>query len=299
MAPSLNTLHGFVAVARRLSFSEAARDLGVSASALSQAVRRLEEEVGVVLLHRTSRSVTLTDAGRRLLAEAGPALDEALDALVDVTARPGEITGRVRLSVPGLAAELVLREILVRFAARHPNVEVDVRVENAFVDIVQAGLDAGVRLVSAIDRDMVHVRLHGPCRVVVVGAPSYLTRRGIPERLEDLTDHACLGMRFSVGGAPFVWELGEGDQAARVPVTGPVVTNDPRFLRQLALRGTGLLYTVEEAVSEELARGELQVVLEPFAQQLSGLFLYFPGRAQVSPALRAFIDLAREVVGRS
>ena len=295
MPPSLHTLHAFVAVARRASFTAAAKDLGVSAAALSQSVRRLEDEVGVALLHRTSRSVALTDAGQRLLDEAGPALDQALDALHNASASPGELTGSVRLSVPSLATGIVLRHVLPRFAQRHPKVEVDVRVENAFVDIVKEGLDAGIRLVSAIDRDMVHVRLHGPCTVVVVGAPSYLARRGRPSTPADLADHDCIGLRFSADGAPFVWELGEGDQATRVPVTGPLVTDDRNLMRSMAIAGVGLSYAIREDVAAELECGALEVVLEDFAQRLPGLFLYFPSRAQVSPALRAFIDVAREV----
>lgn len=295
MGPSLHTLHAFVAVARRLSFTDAAKDLGVSASALSQSVKRLEDEIGIPLLHRTSRSVALTDRGQRLLDEAGPALDQAFEALAHVTAGPDEVVGTVRLSVPTAAVELVLRHVLPRFAAEHPQVEVDVRVDNAFVDIAREGLDAGIRLMSAIDRDMVYVRLHGACRAVVVGAPSYLRRKGAPQTLSDLTDHDCIGLRFSPTAAPYVWELGEGASEIRVPVTGPLITNDSHLMRAMAVAGVGLIYTLEQSVAAEIARGELTVVLEDYAQSLPGLFLYFPSRAQVSPALRAFIDVAKGV----
>lgn len=293
MASSLNSLHAFVAVARSLSFTQAARELGVSTSALSQAVRRLEQEVGSPLLHRSSRHVSLTARGERLLSAAGPALDQALGALDQATAQPGELTGTLRITVPSAATSLVLRRLLPAYVRAHPKVQVDVRVENGFVDIAREGLDAGVRLASAIDRDMVHVRVHGPCRVVVAGAPAYLARRGIPQTPAELADHDCIGLRFTPEGPPFVWELGSGDQEIRVPVRGPLVTNNHAFMRAMALAGVGLLYTLEETIADALASGALQQVLAPYAQPLPGLFLYFPSRAQVSPALRAFIDLAR------
>lgn len=292
----LNALAAFLAVARRRSFAGAARDLGVSTSALSQSVRQLEERLGVTLFTRTSRSVALTEPGQRLVRDAGPAVEQALESLRTVTARPGEVTGRVRLSVPTGAVELVLTNLLARFAERHPGVEVDVRVDDAFVDVVGEGLDAGIRLVEAIDRDMVHLRLTPPCRFVVVGSPAYLARAGVPERPEDLLRHACIGLRFRPGDEPWAWELERGKRTYRVPVRGPVTTNDGPLLRALALSGAGLAYTLEPLVAEELARGALRIVLEAYAPEVPGFFLYFPSRAQVSPAFRAFLEVAREVV---
>jgi DNA-binding transcriptional LysR family regulator len=291
----LNALNAFLAVARRRSFAAAARDLGVSTSALSQSVRQLEARVGVALLTRTSRSVALTDAGQRLLENAGPAVDQALESLKTVTAKRGEVTGRLKLSVPNAAVELVLSRLVPRFVERYPSVELDVRVENRFVDIVASGLDAGIRLVEAIDRDMVHVRLSGPARVVVVGAPSYLKRKGVPEKPTDLLQHDCLVVRWSEDGEPWAWELERGKKSWRVPVRGPVTTNDRELLLALALAGTGLLYAFEPTIVGEIARGRLRVVLEPYAANVPGLYLYFPSRAQVSPALRAFVALAREL----
>jgi DNA-binding transcriptional LysR family regulator len=293
----LNALHAFLAVARRRSFAAAARDLGVSTSALSQSVRQLEERLHVTLLTRTSRSVALTDAGQRLLENAGPAVEQALDSLKTVTAQPGEVTGRVRLSVPAAAVTLVLADLLPRFAQRYPSVEVDVRIDDRFVNIVEEGLDAGIRLVEAIDRDMVHVRLSDACRLIVAGAPSYLERRGVPQKPADLLEHDCIGMRATSGG-PWPWELERGKKTWRVPVRGPVMTNDQTLRRLLATAGVGLLYTLEPLIADELARGRLRVVLEPYAPEVPGLFLYFPSRAQVSPALRAFVEVARETAGK-
>ena len=290
----LNALNAFIAVARRRSFAAAARDLGVSTSALSQSVRQLEARLGIALLTRTTRSVAPTEAGQRLLEHSGPAVDQALEALRSVSARSGELTGRVRISVPDIAAELVLTAILPRFTERHPGVEVEVQVENRLVDVVAEGFDAGIRLDEAIERDMVQVRVMGPGRFVVAGAPSYLARRGTPQKPEELLQHACLGVRTS-SGARYAWELERGKRTWRVPVEGPVTTNGTGLRRRLALAGAGLIYTLEAQIADDLKAGRLRLVLEPYAAGVPGFFLYFPSRAQVSPAFRAFVDVAREV----
>lgn len=295
----LNALNAFLAVARRRSFAGAAKDLGVSTSALSQSVRQLEERLGITLLTRTSRSVALTDAGQRLLENAGPAVDQALLSLKTVAARPGEVTGRVRLTVPTVAVKLALARLLPRFIERYPKVEVDVSVEDRFVNIVAEGRDAGIRLVEAIDKDMVHVRLSPRDRVVVAASPSYLKRRGAPQKPQDLLQHDCIGMRFTPSGEAWAWELERGRKTWRVPVHGPVTTNDFELMRVLAVSGAGLLYALESSIAEELSRRRLSIVLEPYAAAVPGLFLYFPSRAQVSPALKAFVELAREFAGES
>ena len=293
----LNSLNAYLEVARRRSFAAAARELGVSPSALSQSVRQLEGRLGVSLLTRTSRNVSVTEAGQRLLEHAGPAVAQALDSLKTVSARPGEIAGRVRLSVPTAAVTLVLDRLLPAFVERHPKIEVEVRVENQFVNIVAEGLDAGIRLTEAIERDMVQIRLSGPARIVVAGAPSYLARRGVPQKPADLLHHDCVNFATSIGGPRFAWELERGRKDFRVPVQGPVTTNDHELRRRLALLGVGLVYTLEPLIADDLRKGSLRVVLEPYAPTVPGLFLYFPSRAQVSPALRAFVDSAREITG--
>ncbi len=291
----LNALNAYLAVARRRSFAAAAADLGVSPSALSQSVRQLEKRLGVSLLMRTSRSVALTDEGQRLLESAGPAVDQALESLKKVTARTEEVTGRIRLSVPTFSVPQVVAPLLPRFLARHPHVEVDVRVEDRFVDIVTEGLDAGIRFSDAIERDMVQVRLSGPARFIVVGAPAYLARKGTPEKPEDLLEHDCIGIRSATTGGRYVWELERGKKTWRVPVQGPVVTNDVGLMRSLAEEGLGLLYTFESQVAAELKRGSLRVVLEPYAALVPGIYLYYPSRTQVSRALKAFVAVAREM----
>jgi DNA-binding transcriptional LysR family regulator len=290
---ALNALHTFLTVARRRSFAAAASELGISASALSQAVRQLEERLGVTLLARTTRSVALTAAGRQLLEQAGPGVNQALAALKTAAVQPGEVTGTLRLNVPSISLRLVTGRLVAAFAERHPRVEIDVVVENRMVDIVAEGFDAGIRLEEFLERDMVAVRLSRELRWVVVGAPSYLARRGTPERPRDLLAHDCIGYRSSNTGAIYPWELERGKKDWRVPVRGTLVTNDERFPLAMAEAGMGLAYVMELDAVEQLERGTLRLVLEDYAATAPGFFLYFPGRAQVSPALRAFLDVAR------
>lgn len=289
----LNSLNAFLAVARRLSFAAAARDLGVSTSALSQAVRQLEERLEVTLLTRTSRNVALTDAGHRLLETAGPAVDQALESLRTVKAQRGEVTGRVRLTVPSISVALVLTDLLPRFVAKYPKVNVEVHVEDRLVNTVAGEFDAGIRLIESIDRDMVHVRLTAPTRVVVTGAPAYLQRKGVPQRPQDLLHHDCLCIRRAPSGEPWAWELERGKKTYRVPVHGPITTNDAGLMHGLALAGVGLLYSLEDRVQGDLVAGRLRVVLERYAPAVPGLYLYYPSRSQVSPALKAFVEVAR------
>jgi DNA-binding transcriptional LysR family regulator len=291
-------LQAFLAVARLRSFSRAARELGVTRSAVSQSVRQLEELLRVVLLARTTRSVSVTDAGRRLAEAAGPGLGQALAALANVTARPGEVVGRLRLSAPVMAVPFVIAPVLPAFRARHPRVEVDIVVEDRFVDIVAEGYDAGVRLSEAIERDMVQVRLTDAFRFVVVGAPSYFERHGTPQKPEDLLRHDCTTFRSQTTGTLYAWELERGRKTWRVPVRGGVVTNDSRVMLSLAESGAALTYAFEPEVLEQRRKGRLKIVLEAYAPTVPGFFLYFPSRARSSPPLRLFIEAARKLAVR-
>jgi DNA-binding transcriptional LysR family regulator len=292
-------LQAFLAVARHQSFSGAARELGVSRSALSQSVRQLEELVRVVLLARTTRSVSLTDAGRRLVDGAGPSLAQVAAALAEVSAKPGEMVGRLRLTVPRAAVPFIIDPVLPTFRERHPRVEVEIVVEERFVDIVAEGYDAGVRLSEAIERDMVQVRLTEAFRFVVVGAPSYLERRGSPERPEDLLRHECITFRSRTTGALYAWELERGRRNWRVPVRGGVVCSDSALASSLAEKGVGLAYALEPMVREQLREGRLRVVLERYAPTVPGFFLYFPSVARKSAPLRLFVEAAKELAVRA
>jgi DNA-binding transcriptional LysR family regulator len=294
----LPQLQSFLAVARHRSFSGAARELGVSRSAVSQAVRQLEEQLRVVLLARTTRSVSLTDEGRRLVDGAGPSLGQVVAALAGVSAKPGETVGRVRLSVPRAAVPFVIDPVLPKFCERHPRIEVEVVIEDRFVDIVAQGYDAGVRLSEAIERDMVQVRLTDAFRFVVVGSPGYLARRGTPERPEDLLRHECITFRSQTTGALYAWELERGRRNWRVPVRGGVVSSDARLNASLAEQDLGLVYAMEPMVIEQLRTQRLRVVLERYAPTVPGFFLYFPSVARRSAPLRLFVEAAKELAVR-
>lgn len=288
----LPQLQVFLAVARLRSFTRASRELGVSTSAVSQAVRQLENQLRVPLLTRTTRSVFPTEAGRTLMEHANPALAQAVAALDNVSARPGEVVGRIRLSVPQVALAYVITPLLPVFRTQHPRVDVEVVAEDRLVDIVAEGYDAGVRLSESIERDMVQVRLTEAFDFVVVGAPSYLARHGEPKRPEDLVYHDCLTVRLSTGGL-YAWELEKGRKSWRVPVRGGLVTNDSRLRMTFAEQGLGLGYVPEFAVAEQVKAGRLKRVLEPYAASVPGFFLYFPSRSQRSEPLRAFIETVR------
>ena len=296
--PPFPQLQAFLAVARLHSFSSAARELGVSRSAVSQAVQQLEEHLRVVLLVRTTRSVALTDAGRRLVESAGPAVRQTVAALTEVSAEPGEVVGRVRLSIPRVAVPFVIAPVLPKFRQRHPRIEVEISLEDRLVNIVEEGFDAGVRLSESIERDMVHVRLTDPFRFVVVAAPSYLATHGTPGRPEDLLRHECITFRSRTTGSLYAWELERGRRNWRVPVRGGVVSDDAQMNVALAEQGLGLTYTFEPMIREQLRAGRLKLVLEPYAAAVPGFFIFFPSRTKGSAPLRLFVEAAKEFAVR-
>lgn len=293
----LRLLPLFLSVAEHGSFTRAAASLGVSTSAVSQAIRALEAAVGTPLLHRTTRSVSVTDAGQRLIAGAAPGLKQAIEAIESVASTSGEVVGALRLNVPSISVEPVLGPVLAVFLQKHPRVRVDVWVEDKLVDIAGARFDAGLRLSEVVERDMVSVRLTPAFRFVVVGSPRYLAARGRPTHPRQLSGHALIGYRSPTTGATYRWELERGRQAFEVPIDARVFTNSDAMMVTLARRGVGLAYVAETSVLRLLAKGQLEVVLEQWAPEVPGQFLYFPSRSQVSAPLRAFIDCARAVLG--
>jgi len=245
-----------------------------------------------VLMQRTTRSVSLTDAGRRLVEGIGPVFAQAAATLAKVSAKPGEAVGQLRLTIPPSALPFV-EPVLIRFRTTQPRVEIELVIEDRRVDIVSGGFDAGVRLSEYVERDMVSVRLTEPFRFIVVGAPSYLDKRGTPQRPEELLDHECLTFRSSTTGALYAWELERGKKTWRVPVRGGLVVNDGLFCMTLAERGLGLAYAMEPLVKEQLRRRTLRCVLEPYAASVPGMFLYYPSRARRSGPLALFLDALR------
>ena len=287
-------VQAFLAVARHQSFSGAARELGVSRSAVSQAVSQLESELDVVLLTRTTRSVSLTDAGRRLVESAGPAMGQVLTALHEVGAAPGETVARLRLSIPRAAYPFVIAPALPKFREENPRIEVELVFDDRFVDIVAGGFDAGIRLEEYLERDMIGVRLTDSFRFVVVGAPSYLDKHGTPQRPEDLLQHECVTFRSETSGSLYAWELERGRRGWRVPVRGSVVVNDGLFCMALAEAGIGLAYVFEPLVAEQLRTGRLRKVLEAYAPSVPGFYLYYPKRSQRLEPLRLLVKTLRE-----
>jgi DNA-binding transcriptional LysR family regulator len=286
---ALDGVEAFLSVAQHRSFRQAAAELGVTPSAISQAVRALEARVGAALFIRTTRSVGLTEAGERFLVRAKPAFDE-LVAASEVARELGQRpAGRLRLSAPRAVVPLLLQPLIASFCQAYPEVEVEIAASEELVDLAAEGFDAGIRLGQFVAADMVAVRLTPPFRLVIVGSPAYLARSGRPERPEDLRHHACLRLRRS-SGALALWPLNENGRAAEVAVSGPLIANDFPTLLGAALEGMGLAQVPEPIAAELVAVGQLAHVLEPYSPMTPGVFLYHPGRRQVMPKLRAFID---------
>lgn len=296
MKVDLNDLNALVVVARAGGFREAARANGTSASSLSEAVRRLEAQVGVRLLNRTTRSVAPTDAGKGLLSRLAPALTEveaALETVNDFRDRPA---GTLRLNVPVVAARLVLPAIVPPFLAAYPDIRLEIIAEENFVDILEAGCDAGIRYDERLEQDMIAVPI-GPRvqRFATAAAPSYLARRGRPEHPHDLLHHACLRGRFPSGTIP-PWEFERDGEVVRVDPTGQLIVRiggGADLNVDAALAGTGIIYLFEDWLRPHLDSGALEPILEPWWQSFSGPFLYYPGRRLVPPPLKAFVDFIR------
>ncbi|HXT08154.1 MAG TPA: LysR family transcriptional regulator [Roseiarcus sp.] len=292
----MDDLQILVAVARAGGFRQAARGLNASASTLSEAVRRLEERLGMRLLHRTTRSVAPTPAGHKLIARLAPALAEVEAALREAASGGAEPAGALRLNVPASAARLVLPRLLPAFLAAHPRIEVELTVEESFVDVLAAGCDAGVRYEERLEQDMIAVPI-GPRvqRFAAAASPAYLARRGVPKRPEDLGAHACMRGRFASGRA-LSWEFERGTEVVRIEPTGPLLVQvgaASELLVQAALAGLGVVYHFEGWLRPHLDSGELEPVLKDWWPSFSGPFLYYPGRRLVPAPLRAFIDFIK------
>ena len=297
MKADLSDLKAFLAVAQARGFRDAARTGGVSASTLSEAIRRLESGLGVRLLHRTTRSVTPTEAGARLIDRLEPALGEVDAALAVVKSLGDQPAGRLRLNVPVSAARLVLPAILPEFLATYPNVSIEVITDDSFVDVVAAGCDAGIRYDERLEQDMIAVPI-GPRiqRFATAAAPGYLDRHGRPGHPRDLLGHACLLGRFASGAMTSPWEFERQGTVVRVEPRGPLlvrVGGATDLAVEMAVAGVGVIQLFEEWLRPHLESGALEPVLEDWWQPFSGPFLYYSGRRLVPPALRAFIDFIK------
>lgn len=296
MRDLLTHLPVFLAVARRGGFAAAASELGMSPSAVSHAIRLIEERLGAPLFARTTRSVALTETGRSLKESIGPALQQVQDALERAQPGRGQATGLLRLNVPQVALPLAITVIVTELAKRHPQLVVEVICDTALTDIVAGGFDAGVRLGEMIDQDMIAVRLTPPFKAILVAAPAYLAARNEPRSIAELSGHNCIGYRLLRSGGIYAWELLDHGQDVAVRVRGTTLVNDPMYAKELALQGVGIAYLFEPLVRREIAAGSLRQLLPESAVEEPGLFLYFPRSAAEAPKLRTFIQVARKVL---
>ncbi|NEK35878.1 LysR family transcriptional regulator [Rhizobium leguminosarum] len=297
MKADLGDLNAFVAVARAGGFREGARVSGSSASFLSEAVRRLEGQLGVRLLNRTTRSVVPTEAGKGLLERLGPALSEVESALDVVNGFRDRPVGALRLNVPVNAARLVLPAIVPPFLAAYPDIRLEVVTDESFVDVIAAGCDAGIRYDERLEQDMIAIPI-GPRvqRFAIAASPDYLDRRGRPQHPSELLGHACILGRFDSGAMTAPWEFERDGEIVRVDPTGPLIVRvggATDLAVDAAIAGTGIVCLFEDWLRPHIDSGALEPILEPWWQRFSGPFLYYPGRRLVPAPLRAFIDFVK------
>jgi DNA-binding transcriptional LysR family regulator len=288
----LSVMSAFLAVADERSFTKAAKRLRVTQSALSHAIRGLEEHVGVRLLARTTRSVAPTEAGEQLLAELRPALTGIRGALDKIGGLRDMPRGRLRLLIPRFAAMSVLGPKLAQFAEHYPDVVLDVSTDETRLDLVAGGFDAGVQYGEFIQQDMVAVRVSADHRPAIVGSPAYFENHAKPIVPHDLLQHRCINYRHG-SGEVYRWELDKGDQSLVVAVNGPLITNDIGLLTRAALDGVGLAFMSDQQAAPHLASGALVRVLEDWCPPFPGFFLYYPSRKQQPAALTALIETLR------
>ena len=275
----------------------------MSPSAVSHAVRSVEDRLGTPLFARTTRSVSLTEAGARFIAGVEPALTDIGKTVEELTAERGDVTGLLRIDAPRVVFDMALTRILAKLARQHPRLAVEVRngqtspaSSPAAVDIVAQGFDAGIRIRRAIQQDMVTTKLTGSFKVILVASKDYIDVRGTPKSIADLRQHNCIGMRSVASGVIFDWELIDGKKMIAVKTSGTALVTDSTEALSLALAGVGIAYVVEPVARRYLREGSLKWLLPQTAIEHDGLFLYYPKRASLAPKLRAFIDVARRTL---
>jgi DNA-binding transcriptional LysR family regulator len=286
---ALDGVEVFLSVAQHRSFRRAAAELGVTPSAVSQTVRLLEARIGAALFIRTTRSVGLTEAGERFLSHAKPAFEELVAASEVARGLGQRPAGLLRLSVPRAVVPILLEPLIASFCQAYPEIELEIAASKELIDLAAEGFDAGIRLGQFVEADMVAIPLTPPLRLIVVGSPTYFATRSPPKHTDDLRQHACLRWRRS-GGALALWSFNDNGCAIEIAVSGPLIANDFSTMLGAAVEGMGLAQLPEPMAAEGLKAGKLVHVLEPFAPVIPGVFLYYPGRRQIMPKLRAFID---------
>jgi DNA-binding transcriptional LysR family regulator len=293
MIADLNLVSVFLAVAEAKNFRLAAERLGVTRSAVSQAIRKMEDQMGLALVQRTTRSVSLTEAGLDLRERVAPAMAEVELALSTARDLPGQPTGQLRLAVSSIAERFISGPLLASFALANPGIQLDITVTDGEFDIVAEGFDAGVRLGEVIELDMIAVPVSGEQRQVVVAAPSYLQTFGAPAHPSELPQHCCIGWRPAPDIAPYRWEFAHNGREFDVAVNPRITTNDMGVMVRTACAGGGLTFGMEELFNPYIARRELVTVLDDYLPFFPGFFLYFADRRHLPPKLRALIDHVR------
>jgi len=291
--PALSDLTAFSAIVAHRSFRKAADELELSPSTLSHMMRTLEANMGVRLLHRTTRSVSTTEAGAHLVARLQPVLRDLDLALGEVDAFRKRPSGTLRINTNETAARLLLRTVVPTFLARHPEMSLDLVTEGRLVDVVAEGFDAGNRLGEAVPQDMIAVRFGGKTRFVAVASSDYLADRAAPQTPDDLKHHACIRVRLP-SGKPYRWEFAKHGQELTVDVPGALTLDHTELMTEAAAAGLGIAYVSDRSARPYIERGTLVTVLDDWCPWIPGLFLYYPGHRQVPPGLRAFIDVLKE-----
>lgn len=284
----------FLAVAEHKSFTLAATRLAVTPTAVSHAIKLLERRTGVLLFQRTTRRVALTEAGASLFARLRPAASEIDEALAVLSGFRDQPMGTLRITAPRLSGALLIEPLMPLFRQAYPQVSLDISLDDATVDLMESGFDAGIRLGESIEKDMIAVRLTPDLQWSVVGSPAYFAKAGKPLSPEDLTRHECIGFRFANSGSAHRWEFRRDGRDFTVGVESGVIVNDRKLLVCAARNGLGLAYACNLEIIDELENGQLEQVLQPFVPLSSALYLYFPSRTQTQPKLRAFIDMATQ-----
>lgn len=290
----LDDLSAFLSVAEHLSFQRAATERGVSRSALSHAIRNLEDRLGARLLNRDNRNVSLTEPGRLLQSRLKPAFAEIFEAVDEVNSFRDRPRGTLRLTVPRAIGTTLIGPVAAAVTRANPGLSIDISSDDRLVDIVAEGYDAGIRFGERLQQNMIAVKINFPLHFAVVGAPEYFEDRKTPEHPSDLHHHCCIRYRFPTGTA-FPWEFRRGDEAMQVTVDGPIQTDDQEVMIEAALAGGGLAFVFAERVATHLESGKLIRCLQNWSPQFSQLYLYYPDRAYVSAGLRAFIDHLRKL----
>ena len=290
---SLDDLAAFAAVARALSFTRAAAELRLSTSELSHTIKGLEARLGVRLLQRNSRSVSVTAAGERLLQTLGPALSEIGGALEALDRERDLISGTVRLTMTRHAFETIIRPVLPGFLESHPQAQVEVLIDYQLRDIIAERLDAGIRLGEKLENDMIALAVGPALRMVVVAAPAYLAIYPAPRTPQELIRHRCINYRMMASGQTYDWEFERDGRALQIKLVGPLTFNEPELMREAALDGLGVAYIMEEQAATDIAAGRLVPLLEEWSFPFPGYFLYYPSRRQVPPTLAALIAALR------